>query len=221
MGWLANKLGRGQGATSYQTSPDDRWGALLVPRELVEEHPRSLDRAFLLVRYTVVAAIITVLFAPYYFFYLKLPFVLVTNVLYGISLAITLVILRQTRSLRIAANWTLSAAFAVLLVCCCCCRCLLMQRYVEEEKAPSVLRASFLGGPENLPVAQLTARDVAARWAKSEEVYQPEDWARDSNPSRSSLARSTSGSESTVARRKRKGLDSELYVMFSNVGENF
>ena len=37
------------------------------------------------------------------------------NILYGISLALTPVILNRTRSLRIAANWTLSSAFAVLL----------------------------------------------------------------------------------------------------------
>jgi predicted signal transduction protein with EAL and GGDEF domain len=73
----------------------------------------------LLVRYTVIAGIMTVLFAPYYFFFLKLPYTLATNLLYGVSLAITLLILRQTRSLRIAANWTLTAAFAVLLFQSC------------------------------------------------------------------------------------------------------
>jgi diguanylate cyclase (GGDEF)-like protein len=113
---MANRMREGQKSPiSYQDPADDRWGALLVPRELVEENTRSRDRAFLLVRYTIVAAIITLLFVPYYFFFLKLPYTLLTNSLYGISLVITLVILRQTRSLRIAANWTLSAAFAVLL----------------------------------------------------------------------------------------------------------
>jgi diguanylate cyclase (GGDEF)-like protein len=37
------------------------------------------------------------------------------NILYGISLALTPVILHRTRSLRIAANWTLSCGLAVLL----------------------------------------------------------------------------------------------------------
>ena len=119
MGWLANKARGEQGTSSYEGSPGDRWGALLVPRELVEEHPRSRDRAFLLVRYTVVAGIVTVLFAPYYFFVLDLPYTLLTNILYGISLVITMVILRHTRSLRLAANWTLSAALAVLLFQSC------------------------------------------------------------------------------------------------------
>ncbi len=97
---------------------DDRWGALLVPPELVEEHPRSRDRAFLLVRYTVLAAVFTLLFAPYFFFYLQLPYTLASNVFYGLSLLGTLLILRQTRSLRLAANWTLSAALLVLAFQC-------------------------------------------------------------------------------------------------------
>ena len=96
--------------------PGDRWGALLVPHELVEDHPRSEDRAFLLVRYTVVAAIFTVLFAPYFLFYLKLPYTLLMNALYGVSLAVTLLILRRTRSVGFAANWTLTCAFVVLFV---------------------------------------------------------------------------------------------------------
>ena len=69
-------------------------------------------------RFTIVAAVFTVVFAPYYALYLKLPYTGLMNILYGISLALTLVILRRTRSLRIAANWTLSCGFAVLLVQC-------------------------------------------------------------------------------------------------------
>ena len=115
MGWLGQRRGEGRRTPSYDPSHDDRWGALLVPRELVEEHPRSRDRAFLLVRYTVVAGILTAVFAPYNLLFLRLPYTLLTNVLYGISLGITLLILRQTRSLRLAANWTLTAAFTVLM----------------------------------------------------------------------------------------------------------
>ena len=91
MGW-STKIVRGVRSLAPPPS-DDRWGALLVPREIVEDHPRSEDRAFLLVRYTVVAAIFTVLFSPYFFFFLKLPYTLLMNVLYGISLGLTLVIL--------------------------------------------------------------------------------------------------------------------------------
>jgi predicted signal transduction protein with EAL and GGDEF domain len=119
MGWTTSKLQEGSGLSSGGDSADDRWGALLVPRELVEEHPRSRDRAFLLVRYTVIAALFTVCFSPYFFLYLKLPYTLLFNILYLVSLGATLLILRQTRSLRIAANWTLSSAFAVLLFQSC------------------------------------------------------------------------------------------------------
>ena len=119
MGWPTSKLQEGSGLSSGGDSADDRWGALLVPRELVEEHPRSRDRAFLLVRYTVIAALFTVCFSPYFFLYLKLPYTLLFNILYLVSLGATLLILRQTRSLRIAANWTLSSAFAVLLFQSC------------------------------------------------------------------------------------------------------
>lgn len=115
MGWAAKKLRGGQGATSVERLPDDRWGALLVPRELVEDHPRSRDRAFLLVRYTVVAALFALVFTPYFVLYLKLPQALLIMTLYELSLGLTLLILRWTRSQRIAANWTLSCAFAVLI----------------------------------------------------------------------------------------------------------
>lgn len=105
---------------SFETRDfDDRWGALLVPHELVEKHPRSRDRAFLLVRYTVLAALFTLLFAPYFFFYLKLPYTLGSNLFYGLSLVVTLLILRRTGSLRLAANWTLTAALGVLVFQCC------------------------------------------------------------------------------------------------------
>jgi diguanylate cyclase (GGDEF)-like protein len=114
MGWSTNIARRVRSIAP--PAPGDRWGALLVPAELVEDHPRSQDRAFLLVRYIVIAAIFTVLFAPYFFLYLKLPYTLLMNALYGTSLAVTLLILRRTRSVRLAANWTLSCAFTVLFV---------------------------------------------------------------------------------------------------------
>jgi GGDEF domain-containing protein len=66
-------------------------------------------------RFTLVAAAFTAVFAPYYAFYLKLPYTGLMNLLYGISLILTPVILHRTRSVRIAANWTLSCGFAVLL----------------------------------------------------------------------------------------------------------
>jgi len=149
MGWSTKLMRRAQSVAPR--APDDRWGALLVPPEIVEDHPRSPDRAFLLVRYTVVAAIFTVVFAPYFFLYLKLPYTLLLNMIYGVSLGITLLILRKTKSVRIAANWTLSCAFAVL-----------------------VFQAWMLGGVSSLaypwlavtPVAAMLLRGVegGARW---------------------------------------------------------
>jgi diguanylate cyclase (GGDEF)-like protein len=119
MGWASKKLREGLSACAFDGSHDDRWGALLIPRELVERDIRSRDRAFLLVRYTVVAGAFTMIFAPYFFFYLKLPYTLVANVVYACSLAITLLLLRRSRSLRVAANWTLASALLVLLFQCC------------------------------------------------------------------------------------------------------
>lgn len=119
MGWLADKSRDTRDSSYLRDDAHDRWGALLVPPELVEDHPRSRDRAFLLVRYTVIAAIFTACFAPYFIFYLKLRHTLLLNLLYLGSLGMTLVILRRTRSVRIAANWTLASAFAVLGFQCC------------------------------------------------------------------------------------------------------
>ena len=93
----------------------DRWLARFIPRELVENDIRSRARAFLLMRFTLVAAVLTVAFAPYFVFSLKLPYTGMMNILYGVSLALTPLILHRTRSPRIAANWTLSCGFAVLL----------------------------------------------------------------------------------------------------------
>ena len=118
MGWLAKSMRGVRSAGVAESGPLDRWLARFIPRELVEDHIRSRGRAFLLMRFTIVAAVFTVVFAPYYALYLKLPYTGLMNILYGISLALTLVILRRTRSLRIAANWTLSCGFAVLLVQC-------------------------------------------------------------------------------------------------------
>ena len=101
MGWLANNLRGGQGDMPPSHPSEEGWGALLVPPELVEDHPRSRDRAFLLVRYTVVAAVFTLLFSPYFFLYLKLPYTLLLNVLYAGSLGITLLLLIAERSLGV------------------------------------------------------------------------------------------------------------------------
>lgn len=139
MGGVARNVRGTHGPRSGECSPDDRWGALLVPRELIEDHPRSRDRAFLLVRYTVVAAFFAFMFTPYFTLYLKLPQALLIMTLYEISLGLTLLILRWTRSQRFAANWTLSCAFAVL-----------------------VFQASRLGGMSALAYPWLACLPVAA-----------------------------------------------------------
>jgi diguanylate cyclase (GGDEF)-like protein len=115
MGWLAKSAQGGRSAPPVERKPIDRWLTRFIPRELVEDDIRSRARAFLLMRFTMVAAIFTLLFAPYLAVHLKLPYTSSLNVLYGISLALTPVILRRTRSLRVAANWTLTCGFAVLL----------------------------------------------------------------------------------------------------------
>ncbi len=94
--------------------PLDRWLSRFVPRELVEDHIRSRTRAFLLMRFTLVAVVFTVSFAPYYIWFLKIPTMALMNLLYGISLIVGALILRHTRSIALAANWTLSCAFGVL-----------------------------------------------------------------------------------------------------------
>ncbi|TFH26647.1 MAG: hypothetical protein E4H00_10345, partial [Myxococcales bacterium] len=99
-----------------ECGPLDRRLARFIPRELVENHIRSRERAFLLMRFTLVAAVFTLLFAPYFAWIVRLPNIGLMNALYGMSLVATPVILHRTRSIRIATNWTLSCSFAVLLV---------------------------------------------------------------------------------------------------------
>ena len=97
---------------------ENQWLARFIPQELIEDGIRSRGRAFLLMRFILVAAVITIVFAPYFILYLKLPYTGPMTLLYAMSLVLTPVILQRTRSVRIAANWTLSCALAVLLVQC-------------------------------------------------------------------------------------------------------
>ena len=101
----------------------------------------------------------------------------------------------------------------VALALCCCGR---SKR--PEQKQAGVLRASFLGGTHKLPVAKLTELDVGARWTKAEMAYQTdfEDSSAGQQSDGASLHRSVSVGESGVARRRRRGSDSALPVMFSN-----
>ena len=107
------------------------------------------------------------------------------------------------------------AIFFALLLCCCGRYC---SKRSPEQKQAGVLRASFLGGSDKLPVAKLTQLDVAARWAKAEAAYQTdfEDGSA-GQPDGSSLQRSISVGESGVARRRRRGADNALPVMFRTI----
>jgi len=118
MGWLKKNALGGRSAALIESGPLDQWLTRFIPRELVEDDIRSRARAFLLMRFTLVAMGFTLLFTPYFALYLELPHTGLMNLLYGISLVLTPVILQRTRSLRIAANWTLSCGLAVLLYQC-------------------------------------------------------------------------------------------------------
>jgi diguanylate cyclase (GGDEF)-like protein len=118
MGWPTKNVHGDRRGAPTEGGRLDRWLARFIPPELVEDHLRSRARAFLLMRFTLVAAVFTVVFAPYFSLYLKLPYTGAMNLMYGVTLGLTPVILQRTRSLRIAANWTLSCAFATLLFQC-------------------------------------------------------------------------------------------------------
>lgn len=115
MGWLAKEVPIPGRSARLARGPLDRVLLEFVPKELVENDLRSWSRIQLLLRYTVVGITFTTLFFPYSVFYLKIPYTAWTNGLYAISLFATPFVLRWTRSVTIAAHWTLSCAFAVLL----------------------------------------------------------------------------------------------------------
>jgi len=114
MDWVTKHAQGGRSVGPVDRKPIDRWMARFIPRELVEDDLRSRARALLLMRFTIVAVICTLLFTPYFALYLQLPYTLALNGSYGMSLAMTPLILRHTRSLRVSANWTLACGFAVL-----------------------------------------------------------------------------------------------------------
>ena len=102
--------------TGLDAGPIDRTLARFVPSELVENGFRARPRALLLLRFTVMAAAFTILFHPYFVWYLKLPYTGSLNLLYGLSLLCTPIILRRTRSVLIAAHWSIAWSFAVLFL---------------------------------------------------------------------------------------------------------
>ncbi|MGB5809118.1 MAG: GGDEF domain-containing protein [Polyangiales bacterium] len=115
MGWLAKETPIPGASARLARGPLDRLLLRLVPRELFENDLRSWSRVQLILRYTVMGAVFTTLFFPYSVFYLKIPYTAWTNGLYAISLFATPLVLRWTRSISVAAHWTITCAFAVLL----------------------------------------------------------------------------------------------------------
>ncbi|MBW2189726.1 MAG: GGDEF domain-containing protein [Deltaproteobacteria bacterium] len=118
MGWLKKWVHGERSMAPPESGPLDQRLARFIPQELIEDGIRSRGHAFLLMRFILVAAVLTIVFAPYFILYLKLPYTGPMTLLYGMSLVLTPVILQRTRSVRIAANWTLSCSLAVLLVQC-------------------------------------------------------------------------------------------------------
>lgn len=109
--------------------------------------------------------------------------------------------------------------------------CLLVLVLVLVCSVPSVLRASFLGDEEHLPEAALAGCDVEARWSLAANERQLSSGG--SGSSRGSFRGSTSsrasrranpvadvnregGGASASPRRRPKGRDSTLAVMFRN-----
>ena len=103
-------------ANEFELGPVDRKLERFVPEELVEKDLRARPRAFLLLRFTLVGAVFTLLFHVYLVSYREAPYAEWLNGLYGLSLLGNPLILRCTRSVSIASHWTLAWAFAVLLI---------------------------------------------------------------------------------------------------------
>ena len=103
-------------AAGLEVGPIDRRLARFVPKELFENAFGARPRALLLLRFTLVAAVFTILFHPYFVWYLQLPYTGLINLLYGLSLLCTPIVLRRSRSVSIASHWSIACSFAVLFV---------------------------------------------------------------------------------------------------------
>ena len=72
--------------SGFELGPVDREMARFVPDKLVEKDLRARSRAFLLLRFTLVGAVFTLLFQPFFVWYLESPSAGWINGLYGLSL---------------------------------------------------------------------------------------------------------------------------------------
>ena len=96
----------------------DRLLSRFLPRELAEDDLRARPRALLLLRFTLLGALLTLLLFPYFAIHLDRAFTGWMNLIYGAALVGTPLVLRRSRSVEFASHWALTSAMIVLLVEC-------------------------------------------------------------------------------------------------------
>jgi diguanylate cyclase (GGDEF)-like protein len=99
-------------------SPIDRQLARILPTRLHGDDLRVRPRALLLLRFTLLGSIFTLLLFPYFALYLERPLTGWMNLVYFCSLVLTPLVLRRTGSVTVAAHWALASAVFVLVVQC-------------------------------------------------------------------------------------------------------
>ena len=115
MVWLTKEVPIPGTTTRSALGPIDQLLIRLIPRSVIESDLRSQSRALLLLRYALVGAVFTALFFPYFVLYLRIPITAWANGAYALSLLLTPLVLRSTRSVSAASHYTLTAALFVLL----------------------------------------------------------------------------------------------------------
>jgi diguanylate cyclase (GGDEF)-like protein len=101
-----------------ERSSIDRQLARVLPARLHGDDLRVRPRALLLLRFTLIGLIFTLLLFPYFGLYLGRPLTGLMNFVYACSLVLTPVVLRRTGSVNIAAHWALGSAAVVLVIQC-------------------------------------------------------------------------------------------------------
>jgi len=101
-----------------ERSPIDRQLARVLPARLHGDDLRVRPRALLLLRFTLLASVFTLLLFPYFAIYLGRPLTGLMNFVYACAMVLTPVVLRRTRSVNIAAHWALGSAAVVLVIQC-------------------------------------------------------------------------------------------------------
>lgn len=101
-----------------ERSAIDRQLARILPARLHGDDLRVRPRALLLLRFTLLGSIFTLLLFPYFGLYLGRPLTGLMNFVYACSLVMTPIVLRRTGSVSIAAHWALTSAAVVLVIQC-------------------------------------------------------------------------------------------------------